>query len=573
VVETSQFTLRDIVSYGASTWPSQPALVDGDVVTTFAELSRRVAIAARRLRAHSVQPRDRVAILGRRSTPTVIALFAAATLGATYVALDPEQPLARIEGLLLDADVRVVLAEDDLAGALQEHSGGVPVLPFSSLAEECTRSTRETSKNDPRETSKNDPRETSKNDPRETSKNDPRETSKNDPREVAAPAAFVVEPTDTAYILYTSGSTGRPKGVPIEHASIRTFFEAHNERVGIRPGDRCLSTGPFYFDVSILDVLLPLYFGATVYFAPKTLVPSLVLTILERHAITHLYAVGTILGLITGDGRRLDRFHLGALRVLQTGAEVCNVRVVNEWLRRYPRLSFLNSYGPTEATVGCLSYLKPYEGPLREATCPIGKPHRGTDVRLVDESGAIIETPFTVGELIVAGPQVMRRYFRRPEETQRAFLSIAGQTYYRTGDHAHVDGEGNYHFVGRIDDEVKLHGCRIHLNEIKQVLEADPLVEQAVLGLITPAGEQELAALVVPRNGTPRELLTSIASRARGRLASYMVPSRWAALRAVPRLPSGKTDRSTLLSTLTQAAGASRATFFEGDAMALLPLP
>jgi amino acid adenylation domain-containing protein len=545
--ELPPFALRDIVTEGARAWPTRPALVDGDAVTTFIELRRRVAEAARCLSAESVQARDRVAILGRRSTATVVALFAAATLGATYVALDPDQPLARVEWLLVDADVRVIVAEDDLIEPLSARLPDTKILSMTKLADAWQRETRRDLE-------------------------DPAATEVPCTLRSGASLLRQIEPTDSAYILYTSGSTGRPKGVPIDHANILAFFEAHNERVDIRPGDRCLSTGPFHFDVSILDVLLPLYRGATVYLAPKTLAPTLVLGMLSKHAITHFYAVGTVLRLITGDGSRLDRFDLSPLRVLQTGAEVCNVRVVNEWLKRYPRLSFLNSYGPTEATVGCVSYLKPHVGPLRDATCPIGKPHRGTDVKLVDETGVVLESPFTTGELVIAGPQVMRGYFRRPEETRRAFLLVADRYYYRTGDQACVDADGNYHFVGRVDDEVKLHGYRIHLNEIKRVLEEDPRVEHAVLGIISPTGENELVALVVSRGGTALETLSTVASRAKSLLATYMLPSRWAALREVPQLPSGKADRSTLLSTLTQAAKVSRAAYFEGNALALHPV-
>jgi amino acid adenylation domain-containing protein len=460
-----------------------------------------------------IRPGQRVAILGDRCKETVIALLAASTAGATYVAIDPHQPPARLQLLLNDAEVHAIVASDTKHLAQSAIGNHCPLLSFDDLLNgKADRALRVQER-------------------------------------LRFPKAA---PSSVAYMLYTSGSTGVPKGVQIEHRSIRAFFDSHNERVGIHPGDRCLSTGPFHFDVTVLDVLLPLYCGATVFFGPSKPIPSLILKTLMENAVTHLYAVGTLLAVITGDGRRLDGFNLSALRVLQTGAEVCNVRVVNEWLTRYPMLKFLNSYGPTEATVGCISYLKEEPGPLRKSDCPIGKPHRNTTICIVSPEGQVTNEAGVPGELLIAGPQLMRGYWRRPIENERAMVMMQGRLYYRTGDYAFVDEAGQYHFVGRIDDEVKLCGFRIHLNEIRANLLKDARVADAVVGVLSIRAAHVLATGLVLAEGTLPGALRDIADSARTLLPHYMIPAHWAVLSAMPRLASGKADRKTIMSSLQQ---------------------
>lgn len=512
------WTLGDIARAGATRWPGRTALVDTSRQLTFAELYEEVQVTAARLWHHGVRPGNRVAVLGDRCADSAIAVLAVCTIGATYVALDPEQPLERLRLLLDDAQVSAVLARPQTTALLSSLKSSIALLPFEDTAAVYAA--------------------------------------------IDQTYSVCVSPESIAYMLYTSGSTGTPKGVPIGHTSVLAFFEAHNERVKIEAGDRCLNTGPFHFDVSVMDVLLPLYCGATVYFGPPTPVPSQILQMVSRHRITHLYAVGTLLGLITGDGRRLDRYDLGSLKMLQTGAEVCNVRVVNEWLSRYPKLGFLNSYGPTEATVGCVSYLKAGDGPLRDLDCPIGKPHRGTLVHILDSENQVVRAPGVIGELIVTGSQLMRGYWRRPLEDKRVFLDLDGQRFYRTGDFGFMDSENEIHFVGRRDDEVKLNGFRIHLNEIRNCIDKDSRVTSSTVEVLNLQDAREIAVAVALAPECGPETILDIAQQLQRQLPQHMVPTRWIAMHATPRLPSGKTDRKRVAHMLEVAISKNDAAFY-----------
>jgi len=507
------FTLGELSRRGAARWPHALALRDQSHAVSFLDLERAVERSARHLVSQGVSRGDRVAVLGRKSVETVIGLLAIARAGATYVALDSSLPRNRLDYMLADSGARYIIGSAchgalavDLSSCAREHCG------------------------------------------------------EGDEMHVTCP---LVDACDVAYVMYTSGSTGRPKGVLIEHRSIEAFFLAHNQRAGIRPGDRCMNTGPFHFDVSVLDVLLPLYFGASVVLTPELPMPSLLLETLERDRITHFYAVGSVLAVITGDGRRLDTHDLSCLRMLQTGAEVCNPRVVNEWLSRLPALRFINSYGPTELTVGCTCYLKPEPGPLTDCEVPIGQLHEGSFAVLLDSEGEVCDGPD--GELAVGGAQLMRGYLNRPDEEREKLIVIQGRRFYRTGDIVHCDASGQLFYRGRCDDEVKIEGQRIHLMEIQRLLASQAAVVNAVTGVITTSqGRKRIGAALVASAAFGRDEGHALLAALSRELPRAAVPSALLVCDVMPRTATGKADRGRALRELERRlaqAGSERVVF------------
>jgi D-alanine--poly(phosphoribitol) ligase subunit 1 len=511
-----EFSLAGILVRWAARAPQAEALVAGDERLTFSELLTRAQHVAACLAELGVGKGQRVAVIGSRRADTLVAIFAVLLRAATYVPLDANAPAERLDTMLRDADVSAALSERPLARTSSSWLPCIRIEDALRIGEQAAQ--------------------------------------------VAPESARA---GDVAYIMYTSGSTGRPKGVPITHRQAQTFFHAHNERAGIKPGDRCLSTGPFHFDVTIMDVLLPLYYGATVVMASDLPIPSQVLAAIQHERVTHLYAVGTVLAMITGDGARLDRYDLTSLKLLQTGAEVCNARVVNAWLTRLPALSFLNSYGPTEVTVGCVSYLKAPGGSLTDSDVPIGRPHTGTTIVLCDTHGELVSEPRREGEILIGGKQVMDGYHERPEETARAFIERAGESYYRSGDWGFWDEDGNLHYAGRRDDEIKLNGHRIHLNEVRRALHEIAHVEGVLVGVIDVAGRRELAAVWSGPAEQAEGALSSLHTSASSKLSSAMRPTRWARLASFPQLPSGKADAKSVFARVERAASELGGFFFD----------
>jgi amino acid adenylation domain-containing protein len=507
-----EWSLALTVLDSARRWPLDAAIQCGSESICYGELAQRVQGWARHMLELGVGNGDRVVVVAHKRIEAVAAMLAANAAGAAFVPLDPNAGERRRAQLVQDAAPRLIVGPQ---GSAQGHAAlFLDLDAFRGPAPHSARTLPE------------------------------------------------VRSDSIAYVLYTSGSTGLPKGVEITHAGVRAFFDDHNRRVGICHGSRCLNTSPFHFDVLLMDVMLPLYCGATVYLSTELPIPTTLLRTIENKRITHMYAVGTVLGMITGDGSRLDRYDLSSLRVLQTGAEVCNVKVVNQWLNRYPMLGFLNSYGPTEVSVGCANYRKPFVGPLPGDECPIGYLHAGCTSLICDDTGKAIHSRPAVGELWVAGTQVMRGYRQRPEEQSRVIVERDERRYYRTGDMVRCEADGLMWFVGRVDDQVKVGGHRIHLNEIQRSISAHPEIVQLTAGLI--AGKRgQVTAIALETKGTPSpELASSVLQLARASLPLAVVPQALLFADELPRTPTGKVDRKRCMQLLLEAEASSQARAF-----------
>lgn len=506
------WTLGELCSVGAALTPDAPALSDGVRSFGFGELDQLIQDWAAYLHRAGVRNQRRVVVLADKRVHSVVALLAVCRAGATYVALDGNLPAARLDAIIAEVAPACIIASNTTRN-------------FSAHPS-CSRLDLESFEQAPPVSGLARPRRPN--------------------------------PEDVAYIMYTSGSTGRPKGVEITHRAIRRFFREHNRSAGIGPADRCMNTSPFHFDVSIMDVFLPLYFGASVFLTGELPLPSVLLRTLEEQRITTFYAVGTVLQLLTGDGDQLDRHDLSNLRLLQTGAEVCNVRVVNEWLSRFSTLQFLNSYGPTEVTVGCFHYLKTAPGLLPETDCPIGKPHIGTVFHLQNDAGQFISSPFQTGELLIAGDQLMRGYWAQPDEDARTQCMIHGQLYYRTGDYVYWDADGLLHYIGRRDDEVKIDGQRIHLNEVRAALAQCPEVRASTAGTLRDAtGRLRIAVAVCTGPEADTELAQNILTQLAALLPAAAHPVALLLCTDLPRLTSGKTDVRSCMQFLENALRAN----------------
>lgn len=498
-------TLLAAVDRAARAHPHKAALHDSRRSVTFAELRHLSDRAARNLWRRGVRKGDRVAIAADKSVETVAAMLGILRCGAAFVPLDPAAPEARLVALVTDAAPAATVGR--LPGPPPSDAVHVPiddVFPDDSTAD------------------------------------------------VVLPD---VDPDDIAYCMYTSGSSGLPKGVQIDHAAIVAFITAVHGRMTVDADSRCLNTSPFFFDVSVVDVWYPLAMGATVHLSDRFLVPDRVLDTIERERITHFSAVGSILTLLRRAGRKIGDRDLTSVTRVMSGAEIIDPATVREWLAAVPDAIIFNGYGPTEATCCCFAY------PITRANAdrvpyPIGVPFPGTDVLVVGPDGEICRAG-TVGELLLAGPQVARGYLGRPDEDRRRFVVRDGHRWYRTGDLVLQDDTGEFHFRGRRDHELKIRGFRIHPAEITTALQqCEGVAEAHVTTTIDERGQRALAAAVVPVDGAPLDP-GSLRTQLRKTLPEYMVPGALLVVDALPKLPSGKVDDGALSAGLAPAgAGA-----------------
>ncbi|MFF9143356.1 amino acid adenylation domain-containing protein [Streptomyces sp. NPDC014861] len=503
--------LGDLVRAAALYRPDRPALHDGRIGLTFAELERRATTLAAWLAEREVRPDDRVAILAEKSTLMPVLALAIWKCGAVYVPLDGTAPEPRLRGLLGRLEPRVVLALDDR----EPVADGVRWAGRTELDEILSGPAREW-------------------------------------------PTVPHGPDSTAYIIFTSGSTGEPKGVEITVANLVAYFGNHNEVLRFTPESRVFSLSPFHFDVSIEDTLLPLSLGAYVHQFRGMHAGAVMRAVIARERITHLIAVSTLLTMITEGGRHVTRENFPGLEMVMTGAEVCDPGVINVWKDGLPEVRVINVYGPTEATIVCVAHEIERVDRERVGSYPIGRPLRGVAARIVDEGSEVHEAD-RVGELWIGGEQVMRGYYGQPEETARRVVEVDGVRYYRTGDLCSYDGNGDIVFRGRNDDEVKLAGRRIHLGEIRQTVLSCPGVERTAVALVPRLGHDVIALVVM----TPdRAVVADVEKRLAELLPAYMLPTVVAWSPELTVSSTGKTDEKLLMRRLAEAARDSGATRF-----------
>ena len=344
---------------------------------------------------------------------------------------------------------------------------------------------------------------------------------------------------DLLYVMYTSGSTGRPKGVEIEHRSVVNFLLSMREKLGVGESDRLLAVTTYSFDISVLELLLPLVSGGTVVLLGREDIQDagrLVRSIGELRPGL-LQCTPGMWQMLLEAGWQGD----AGLRAL-CGGERLGKDLAGRLLGKVKEL--WNMYGPTETTI--------WSSALRidrvdEASVAVGGPIANTTFYVLD--GRREPVPAGVaGELYIGGSGVARGYFRRPELTAERFIPSpfkSDERLYRTGDLVRQRRDGTLVFLGRADFQVKLRGFRIELGEIEFAFRQQPEVAECVVLLREDEGQKELVAYLVPKPGQT-VVYDELRARLRERLPEYMTPGAAVILDAFPRLPNGKLDRSQL---------------------------
>ncbi len=478
--------------------PDAVAARFGDESLTYAELDARANQLAGHLRASGVGPGVLVGVWMERSLEMLVAVLATMKSGGALLPLDPGFPADRIRFMISDSKAKVVVTHSGLlAGA--EPAGKVDYVCVDRDAERIGR----------------------------------RSPSGLD---------MVVAGDDLAYVIYTSGSTGRPKGVQVEHRNLANFVQAMVERPGVTSSDVLLSVTTLSFDISLLELLVPLVVGAQVVIADSETASdgAALAALLAESGATIMQSTPSRWWLLIEAGWRGE----GRLKAL-CGGEAMTRELADQLFARCG--SVWNMYGPTETTIwSAVEEVRPGEGPV-----PIGAPVDNNRLYVLDAKLQL--QPIGVpGELVIGGSGVARGYLGRPELTAERFLpdpfrSEPGARMYRTGDLVRRTRTGDLEFLGRTDQQVKVRGYRIEPGEIESVLARHPAIAQAVVTAYQHApGDTRLAAyytLTDPRSSTVAEELRS---HLRATLPDYMVPTAYMALDAFPSTPNNKIDRARL---------------------------
>jgi len=476
---------------------------------TYRELNHRANQLARYLRGQGVGPETLVGICLGRSPELVIAMLGVLKAGGAYLPLDPGYPMERLDWTLADARISVLLA---------------------------------------RKSAENTARSSDQSDQPSASFQQPRKRIYLDSEWdlIAAESTANPEKSATAenlaYVIYTSGSTGLPKGVPITHASLLNLVFWHHEAFSISASDRATQLAGPGFDAATWELWPYLTIGASIHIpdeATRLDPPSLQKWLVAR-AITISFVPTALAELLL----KLAWPEPTALRILLTGGDT---------LHAFPpgQLPFktYNNYGPTECTVVATSgqITSDPDGAHRPT---IGRPIFNTQIYILDRR--LQPLPIGVaGELHIGGVGLTRGYLNRPDLTVEKFIpnpfrSEVGARLYKTGDLARYLPNGDIEFLGRIDDQVNIRGCRIEPGEIEAALVQHPAVRQAaVLARGESPSDRRLVAYLV-MHANARRAGQELRDYLKQKLPEYMVPAAFVFLDAMPLTPSGKLDRAGL---------------------------
>jgi amino acid adenylation domain-containing protein len=479
-----------------------------------------------RLVGRGVRPGDRVALCLPKTIDGVAAVFGILKAGAAYVRLDPTGPPARAATILADCGVAAAFVAESLQQGLLAELAGLAAAPPLLVLDEPGGGRGLAAF-----------------------------LAREDQREpVPAAASRESAPDERAYILYTSGSTGRPKGVVLSHRNAESFVEWCAETFQPRESDRFSSHAPLHFDLSILDLYLPMRQGATVVLIGEKTAkePQALAALLERARISVWYSTPSTLRLLTQYGKLRER-DCSSLRLVLFAGEVFPTAQLRLAMEQLAGAAWFNLYGPTETNV-CTWHPIPAEIPPEQTEpFPIGRVCPQLEAAVLDPDGRPV-TRGAEGELCIRGPNVMQGYWNLPEQTARAFFGDdPRERWYRTGDLVVEQAEGVFRYLGRRDRMVKKRGYRVELGEIEACLHRHPRVfEAAAVAVADPGGDLRVVGHVATAGGE-RLSLIALKRFCAERLPVYMVPDAFEFHERLPKTSTDKVDYQTLAKLALEA--------------------
>lgn len=450
----------------------------------------------------------RVGLLASRTIETFAGVLGSLWAGGAYVPINPTTPEERLLRILETAELDALIVDEAGAQLLTERvAARAPRMILRSLEDLCSAGPEE-------------------------------------PETVAEDAL--------AYVLFTSGTTGTPKGVMIETGSVTHFLAVAQERCDFRATDRFSQMSELTFDASVLDMYSAWGVGGSVHVVPgaQLIAPA---KFIREQELTVWFGVPST-AVIMERMKLLKPGAFPSLRVSIFAGEALPVSIALAWKAAAPNSVVENFYGPTELTVDCIAQ-RVEDPPLvtpKRGTVAIGRAFPGNEAAVVDAELRFVPWE-TDGELVVAGRQVARGYLGDAKLTAERFPTLEGKRWYRTGDLVRVDADGVFHHLGRIDNQVKVLGNRVELEEVEAHLR-EITGSDAVAAVAWPWEDGRAMGIAAFHcaAGVSRDAVREAMQK---RVPSYMVPSRIVELEALPMSSSsGKVDRKALVQMLEAPA-------------------
>ncbi|RAT98496.1 non-ribosomal peptide synthetase [Brevibacillus sp. Leaf182] len=492
-------TIIELFEEQSARTPDHIAVVFEEQELSYSALNKRANQLARTLVAEGVCANQLVGIMAERSIEMIVGVLAILKAGGAYIPIDPDYPDERIRYMLEHSGAEVFLLHQALREKVDFDKKIIVLDDHESYHHEHTN------------------------------------------------LGLSIQFDQLAYVIYTSGTTGKPKGVMIEHQQLQALAQAWKQEYKLDEFPvRCLQWASFAFDVFTGDYIRSLLYGGKLVICPADARIDLerIYQLMEKHEINLFESTPVLLIPLMNDiyekGLNMD-----FMKILILGSDQCPLHVFHNLVDRYGHtMRIINSYGVTEATIDASYYEK--ESQQDYKFLPIGKPLPGVNMYILDVNGNVVPVGIP-GELYIGGRGVGRGYFKQPDLTNEKFVQspfCAGEKLYKTGDMARWLPSGNIEFLGRFDNQVKIRGNRIELEEIEaELLKTSDIQEAVVIPKEDGSGQKRLVAFYV----AAQELEACMVRDAlRKTLPAYMVPSYFVQLDEIPVTPNGKIDRKAL---------------------------
>ncbi|MFF2886147.1 amino acid adenylation domain-containing protein [Paenibacillus sp. NPDC057967] len=500
--DTAPALLHELFCEQARSDPKQAAIATSQFEITYGELNRVTNRYARQLRKEGAGPNRLIAVVMEKGWEQVAAVLAVLKSGAAYLPIDPDMPQERIQYLLQQGQVHIVLTQPWLEAKLYWLGEGMTVMAveYDGLA-----------------------------------------------RLRDGPLDSVQQPEDLAYVIYTSGSTGQPKGVMIDHLGALNTVLDMNERFSVSSSDKVFALSALSFDLSVYDLFGTLAAGGTIVIpdSDHRKDPAHWLFMMRKERVTIWNSVPALMNMLvefaSGQRERLNK----SLRLVLMSGDWIPLSLPDAIRALCEDVELISLGGATEASIWSILYPIGSVDPAW-SSIPYGKAMRNQGMHVFNDVMEPCPT-WVPGQLYISGTGLARGYYRDEEKTAASFVvhPRTGERLYRTGDLGRWLPDGNIEFMGREDFQVKIQGYRIELGEIETALAQHPHIREAIAAVAGAGGQQKLVAyLVLQQEGvTDQEVIRGYLAN---KLPDYMIPSYFMVLDALPLTANGKVNRKEL---------------------------
>lgn len=523
--KNQNYTLTARFENQAKNTPNAIAIVHGERSLSYQQVNEQANQLASYLQKNGAQKNGFVGICLERSPEFLLSILATLKIGAAYVPMDVQYPRERIQYMLKDSSVDVLISKTrfDELFEFNKHSN---LVLLDKLADKINLESQDN-------------------------------------------LNVEINKTDRAYMIYTSGSTGEPKGAMIRHEGALNHIDAEREYLALdKKAFNFLQTAPASSDISVWQFLGPVICGGRSVVIDHVLESELMFNILKKQKVDLAELVPVALQLLIDYAAELsqDQRALPDLKWMMATGETVPVSLVNNWLALYPHIPIVNAYGPTEAADDVAQMKIAQSLSSQQKSVPVGNALANLSVGVIDE----FLNPMPVGvlgEIFVSGVGVGEGYWQQPEKTANVFVknphdALMGDTIYRTGDIGRLLADGNIEYFDRIDNQVQIRGYRIELGEIESAINRYPGVKESVVIVQDAISENgmsatgasasgalsdaSIVAYIVPVVADAQIANSEIRQFLQNYLAFYMLPNFFKTLESLPLTPVGKIDKTAL---------------------------